>query len=465
MGIKYMVRKKLAVKIAMGYLTVIFITALIMAVSFYPLMKNYITRVVRENLDQDAESMSLLLEKVPPESIVPLREGKRPIYRLAGQFINGDCLVVSEDGHVIFSTLESLPPGSRQGRLLARRIGIPEGSGSKVINIAGSEYIAVYKPFKSQNTSGWVLTMARPEGLKVMTRSLTVLFLKSLAVSSLVAVFITFALTRKISRQLSQLRDKAYKVARREYGDQVKIQSGDELQDLGEAFNSMELQIREYDEAQKKFFQNASHELKTPLMSIQGYAEGVRDGTLKESEANRALDVIVRESQRLKVIVDDLVYLGKLDSPPETYNFEEVDMEEVIRQSLETVEILARERGIAVRVRLEPVDDLYVRGDGEKLVRVFVNLLANAVRHAKQEITLVAEKFDNHLVIRVGDDGEGFVKEDINRIWDRFYKGPGGSSGLGLAIVKAVVAAHGGSIRAMNNSPRGAVMEITLGLT
>jgi len=464
MGIKCMARKKLAVKIAMGYLTVIIITALIMTASFYPLMKNYITRVVRENLDQDAESMSLLLEKVPPESIVPLREGRRPIYRMAGQFINGECLAVSEDGHVIFSTLESLPAGSRQGRLLARKIGIQEGSGSKVVNIAGSEFIAVYKPFKSQSNSGWVLTMARPEGLKVMTRSLTVLFLKSLAVSSLVAVFITFALTRKISRQLSQLRDKAYKVARREYGDQVKIQSGDELQDLGEAFNSMELQIREYDEAQKKFFQNASHELKTPLMSIQGYAEGIRDGTLNESEANRALDVIVRESQRLKVIVDDLVYLGRLDSPPETYNFEEVDMEEVIRQSLETVDILAREKGIAVRVSLE-VEDLYVRGDGEKLVRVLVNLLANAVRHAKQEITLVAEKFEKHLVIRVGDDGEGFVREDINRIWDRFYKGPGGSSGLGLAIVKAVVAAHGGSIKAMNNSPRGAVMEITLGLT
>ncbi|MFZ5649369.1 MAG: sensor histidine kinase [Bacillota bacterium] len=445
-----------------GYLAVIFITAFIMAASFYPLMKNYITRVVRENLAQDAESMAILLERVPPDGLVPVREGKRPLYRLAGQFINGECLVVSEEGSVIFSTLESLPAGSRQGKAVARKISGIAGTGYRTVEMGGAEYVAVTRPFKGLSTSGWVVTMARPEGLKIMTRSITLLFLKSLAVSSLAAVLITFLLTRKISGHLSQLRDKAYRVARREYGPGVKINSGDELEDLGEAFNSMEQRIREYDEAQKRFFQNASHELKTPLMSIQGYAEGIRDGTLREAEAGRAVEIIARECQRLKTLVEDLVYMGKLDSPSEIYNFEPVDIEEVMRQALETVGILAREKGIGVRVNMEPVEDLYVRGDGEKLVRVFVNLLGNAVRYAKREITVGGRRSGENLVIRVADDGDGFVQQDINRIWDRFYRGPGGSSGLGLAIVQTVVAAHGGSVTASNNPAGGAVVEVAL---
>lgn len=460
-----MARKKLAVKIVAGYLAVIFITAFLMAASFYPLMKNYIARVVRENLEQDAESMSMLLERVPPDGLVPVREGKRPLYRLAGQFINGECLVVSEEGNIIFSTLESLPAGSRQGKAIARKISGIAGPGHRTVVLGGAEYIAVTRPFKGLSATGWVVTMARPEGLRVMTRSITLLFLKSLAVSSLAALVITFLMTRKISRDISLLRDKAYRVARREYGPEIKIDSGDELQDLGEAFSSMEHRIREYDEAQKRFFQNASHELKTPLMSIQGYAEGIRDGTLKGAESGKALEIIVRECRRLKTLVEDLVYLGKLDSPSEVYNFEPVDIEEVIRQALETVEILAREKGIAIRADTGAVEDLYVRGDGEKLVRVFVNLLGNALRYARKEIRIEGGRKGEKLAIRVSDDGDGFVQRDINRIWDRFYKGPGGSSGLGLAIVQTVAAAHGGTVTACNDAAGGAVVEITLPLS
>lgn len=458
-----MARKRLAVKIVSGYLAVIFITAFIMAASFYPLMKNYINRVVRENLNEDAESMALLLERVPPDGLIQIREGRRPLYRLAGQFINGECLVVSGEGEVIFSTLESLPMGSRQGKNIARKIsGLSDGAGHRAVELGGAQYIAVYKPFKGISTSGWVVTMARPEGLRVMTLNITLLFFKSLAVSSLAAVLITFLLTRKITRDLSQLRDKAHKVARREYGPEIKIQSGDELQDLGEAFNSMESRIREYDEAQKKFFQNASHELKTPLMSIQGYAEGIRDGTLKESETGRAVEIIARECQRMKTLVEDLIYLGKLDSPSEVYKFEAVDIEEVMRQALETVEILAREKGVEVRADMGQVEELYVRGDGEKLVRVFVNLLGNAVRHATREIWIEGRRSGEKLEIKVADDGKGFARDEINRIWDRFYKGPGGSSGLGLSIVQAVVAAHGGAVKAYNGPDGGAVVEVTL---
>lgn len=118
------------------------------------------------------------------------------------------------------------------------------------------------------------------------------------------------------------------------------------MEELGAAFNLMAGRLEEYDAAQQRLIQNASHELKTPLMSIQGYAEAIRDGVVEQSEVNKGLGVIIRESQRLKKLVEDIIYLSKLESFEEEYQFAPIELEELLHEALESMAGFSRSRDI-----------------------------------------------------------------------------------------------------------------------
>lgn len=305
-----------------------------------------------------------------------------------------------------------------------------------------------------------MVLLTRLEGLEEIHRELLTLFMASLALASLVALGITMLLARRISRPLDLLKEKAQRVARRSFGWRVPVDTGDEIGELGEAINAMDEQLAEYDRAQRQFFQNASHELKSPLMSIQGYAEGVRDGVFSGPEADSALDIIVRETGRLKKLVDELVYLGKLESASELYKFEDTELSEVLEQAVEAQQVLALDKNI--RLEIENCPEVRLWADGEKLVRVFINLIANAVRYASSRVFIQVAVQGEQLQVMVHDDGPGFTDEDLGHLWERFYKGPRGGSGLGLPIARAIVEEHGGTIRAGNAISGGAEMVVLL---
>jgi len=335
--------------------------------------------------------------------------------------------------------------------------GVYEGQ----VTLGQERYVAAARYLgRTAGRGSAVVLLTRVEGLEEIHRELLTLFLASLALASLAALGITLLLARRISRPLDLLKEKAQRVARRNFGWRVQVDMGDEIGELGRAINVMDEQLAEYDRAQRKFFQDASHELKSPLMSIQGYAEGVRDGVFHGAEADSALEVIVRETGRLKKLVEELVYLGKLESASEVYNFEDTELSEVLEQAVEAQQVLALDKNIMLVVGNCPEARLWA--DGEKLVRVFVNLIANAVRHAACRVFVQAAVQGEMLQVTVQDDGPGFTDEDLRRLWERFYKGPRGGSGLGLPIARAIVEEHGGTIRAGNASDGGAEIVVML---
>ena len=143
--------------------------------------------------------------------------------------------------------------------------------------------------------------------------------------------------------------------------------------------------LRACDEGQKRFLQNASHELKTPLMAIRGYAEGLRDEVFDPEEAHRVLDIIAQESVRLKRIVDDLIYLSKLETLDEVYHFVQFDMAIAIYKTIERIHPLAKEKGIRIMPDV-PEHMVFALVDRDKIVQALLNHAANAIRHAKRQI-------------------------------------------------------------------------------
>ena len=209
-------------------------------------------------------------------------------------------------------------------------------------------------------------------------------------------------------------------------------------------------------ERQQTFFQNASHELKTPLMAIQGYAEGIQAGVM---DAGGAAEVILEESDRMTELVEELLDISKIDMGRQQLALSEMDVRELLYDSIRAVEPAAA-GGIAIVPDFseEPV---MVSCDDTRLRRAVTNILSNGVRYARSQLRLTCRADKRHVTIRIQDDGDGIAEEDLPHIFDRFYMGRSGKSGIGLALTKEIVHLHRGTIRAYNGDS-GAVFEITL---
>ena len=208
-------------------------------------------------------------------------------------------------------------------------------------------------------------------------------------------------------------------------------------------------------ERQQTFFQNASHELKTPLMAIQGYAEGIQAGVM---DAGGAAEVILAESDRMTELVEELLDISKIDMRRQLLAFSEMDIRELLYDSIRAVEPAAA-GGIAI-VPDFPEEPVMVSCDDTRLRRAVTNILSNGVRYARSELRLTCRADKRHVTIRIQDDGDGIAEEDLPHIFDRFYMGKSGKSGIGLALTREIIHLHKGTIRARNGDT-GAVFEIS----
>ena len=209
-------------------------------------------------------------------------------------------------------------------------------------------------------------------------------------------------------------------------------------------------------ERQQIFFQNASHELKTPLMAIQGYAEGIQAGVM---DAGDAADVILEESDRMAELVEELLDISKIDMGRQRLTLSETDIRELLYDGIRAVEPTAAS-SIAI-VPDFPEEPIIVKCDDVQLRRAVTNILSNGLRYARSELCLTCRTDKRHVTIRIQDDGDGIAEEDLPHIFDRFYMGKSGKSGIGLALTKEIVHLHRGTIRAYNGDS-GAVFEISI---
>ena len=210
-------------------------------------------------------------------------------------------------------------------------------------------------------------------------------------------------------------------------------------------------------ERQQTFFQNASHELKTPLMAIQGYAEGIQAGVM---DTGSAAEVILEESDRMTELVEELLDISKIDMGRQLLTLSEMDVRELLYDSIRAVEPAVAASGITIMPDF-PEEPVIVKCDDTRLRRAVTNILSNGVRYARSELRLTCRMDKRHVTIRIQDDGDGIAAEDLPHIFDRFYMGRSGKSGIGLALAKEIVHLHKGTIRAYNGET-GAVFEISI---
>ncbi len=429
-------------------------TFLVTALAFYPILVGVLEKRAEIGLEKQAWEISHAIGS----GTVPSEDNKTPLtILLLGRSVESDFLWISPQDQIIYSSWpEKFTPGQRIFQLSLRQ---EEPFDRSRVNVFKNDfYLTVEVP---ASNGGTVMTFVALSKLQSMYRETLATIFRSLAVALAMALLIAFFLIRYLVKPLRSLENYAKAVGNRQFDVRLELKSDDELSKLAIALNDMAERLQRYDESRSRFFQNASHELKTPLMSINGYAEGIRDGIFSGPSLDHAIDIIHKESQRLRDIVENMIDITILDQPHETYLLPH-DLDYIMDQALETVGGYALERGIQIKCEISPA--IGVIGDWDQLHSLFVNVLSNAIRHANHNITVTAA-LGNHntqVTIKITDDGAGFTKTDLENAFDYFYTGDKKGSGLGLTIVKKIVEEHAGAIKLCNAPTSGGVVQITL---
>lgn len=281
--------------------------------------------------------------------------------------------------------------------------------------------------------------------------------------SFLITGMITFAMVLilkiNVLKPIDKLRENISQISLDKDLNWKNINTRDELEDMNRELYDITTKMQFLTEARNEFFQNTSHELKTPLMSIRGYAEAIKDGVFNTQEQQEALDIIIDESDKLASSITSVLYISSLEK-----HFRNIKNAEMINIYDEIEELKTRHAFSKIRNEIEIVNNipknLYIEVEPEKLNRIISNLFSNALRYAKSKIMFgfIAEYDKVHFF--VVDDGKGFENNEKEKVFDRFYKGDDGKNGLGLAIVSSIVKSFDGDIKAYNSKSGGAVIEI-----
>lgn len=308
--------------------------------------------------------------------------------------------------------------------------------------------------------------------LAVLTDELLPPFLQGGMIALLLSLVVALAFARWIADPLQSVVSEAGRVPAGQAGA-VTPRGPREVQELARAFNLMAARVQSSRRSQQEFIANVSHELKTPLTSIQGFAQAILDGTADTPEARReAAAVIHNEAGRMHRMALDLLALARLDAGTADLEMSPVDMGALLHGMGAKFAPLAERAGIDLKLHIAPGLPALV-GDGDRLAQVFTNLIDNALKFtpAGGKVTLRAVQDRGELQISVADTGRGIPAEAVPHIFDRFYQADhsrqGGAqhgAGLGLAIVREIVAAHGGRISVRSALERGTAFIVHLPL-
>lgn len=325
----------------------------------------------------------------------------------------------------------------------------------------------VYIVLASQEYASASHTVIGSYILGISIRSVIVILLIA-AITGLVAFWFLTKKLKNITRGIQRFQSGRYDA-------RIEVKDDSELDRIGLVFNQMadtiEKNIEELkgvDELRKELISNVSHDLRTPVASIQGYAETLllKQGTLSGSEEKKYLETIVKSSERLKKLVFELFELSKLESKQIKPDMEPFVIGELIHDIAAKFRIISQKKGVSINTILSK-DLPVVKADISLLERALQNLIDNAIKFCSDGDTINIEvntKDVHNVQIRISDSGEGIKQEDIPHIFERYYKGReiSDSTGLGLAIVKKIMELHHSEIRVVSQYGKGTTFSFSL---
>lgn len=337
------------------------------------------------------------------------------------------------------------------------------------ITYLGTQKEAYLKPvFKGGNFCAVVVMFTNTENIESsLSSAYRLIWISTLIVVVLSAVAINYFTKKKLINPLKEINIVANKLAKGEVDKRIEINSKDEIGELAKSFNIMAQSLEAVDTNRKKFISNVSHELRSPITSIKGFISGMIDGVIPKDKEGYYLNLVYDEINRLSRLVNELLDMSSMEVGKFKLSIVEVDINELIKKCLLNIGSKIEDKGVKVSVNLEK-DHLFVYADSDRIMQVITNLLDNAIKYGGAGgIVIVSTKVRGTKVyISVYNNGPTLSEEEINHIWERFYKSDKArtnkdSTGLGLPISRLILTQHKQDIWVQNEND-GVVFTFTL---
>lgn len=312
--------------------------------------------------------------------------------------------------------------------------------------------------------TGAIFVHANLDELQTYLNSITRQVIISAVASFAVAIILIYSMAQYFTKPLIMMNNYAKKLAKGDFDVRININQKDEVGQLAESFNLMALELKSLDDKRKRFIGDVSHELRAPLSAIQGYVQGITDGTIDHADYLKYLDIVLSETHRLSTLINDLLDLSQVDSGVYPLHKTKFDIVELVDKILKIYEGEFQKKSISV-VKVIAENKLTVFADVDRITQVVSNIIDNAIKFspAYSKIYINLYKKEELVYVEIKDSGPGLSEDDINNIWQPFYqvdtaRTPGirRGSGLGLFIAKSILEQHGSQIGAVSALGAGA---------
>ncbi len=459
-----MIRSRLFTKMVVTYFCIIMSTLTMLGVLLSFLLNNYL--IYNKQMEMLVKSTDIsnlvkvfLVEKRDPGELVAL-------LNLADKKLGTEIWVIDRTGGVIAASADQkmhegdlVEPSDitdlQQGKVSIRRGKSP---------VYNETVLWVIVPVQDNGgVIGGVIMYSPILGITQTMIKVRNLFIYSAVVSIMFSTVVVYFLSKYVTGPLQDMNRVAKQLACGNLTERVNIKQGDEIGDLGEAFNNMADQIEKQEKMRRDFVADVSHELRSPLTNVQGFIEAMIDGKDRTSEdRSRYLGILHKETLRLTRLVNDLLDLSRLESGILPIEKRPVDITEVIKNTITKLKPALQDKGVNV-VEGGTDREIVVQANHDRVEQVMSNLLDNAVRYspAGGNITVSVVEHLGMVEVTVVDEGEGIPAEELSLIWERFYKvdkarsRETGGTGLGLAIVRQIIESLGGEVKAASEVGRG----------
>lgn len=393
------------------------------------------------------------------------------------EYMGAGILMVNEDGVVVLAS-----PGLDEmmiGQSFAYQElvdGVKEGNIVSLVTKATTLFdvptLVVGYPLSVGEMAGIFMCRSMPE----MEQSLTQMYqvgAASIFIVFLFAVAVSYITSKKMTRPIKEMNDAAKVIASGNFEHRVEITSHDEMGELGKSFNYMAESLQNNDMTRRDFIANVSHDLRSPLTSMQGFLTAMLDGTVPMEKQHKYLQIVLEETLRLSRLTEGIVELSRAESSKIILDETDFDLNGLIRDNINLLEPQLNEKNAVIKAIFADQITL-VHGDIDKISRVIQNLLSNAVKFSpvggliEVETTKTERK---KVLVSIKDHGVGINQEDQKYIFDRFYKADRTrnqdmeGSGIGLAIVREFIQAHNEGITVKSVEGEGSTFVFSLKLT
>lgn len=473
-------KKSIKTRVLISILAMIGMTILVIAIFFNLLVNKYIKTSSDEKLKEAREIILNSKESFDEEKKNSNLPEKNNLHSLLGNFqenvkklkyqVGSQVIIVDSNYQLVFpnENFDFYDEDDNLNELYEKilveakndNLDLNSNKNNKIITQNNYYYISHEKIMNLETEEEYYLILYIDiSDILIFSKQINSGLIMIMCIAAVLAVGTTIILSNKIVKPIERLCKFAKELGEGNFSKCEVEFSDREIDELVKIMNMSAEQLDKYDKEQKVFFQNVSHELRTPLMSIKGYAEAIKFNVLDEESAS---EVILEESDRLIELIEELLYISKIDNITNDYVLVEHDLREILSNC--TVKQKARAINIGIKFKYNfDKDAVIFKCDEKSIYRAFLNIITNALRYAKEEICITCKKIDEKIIIYIENDGDHIKEEDLPHIFERFYKGKDGKNGIGLSIVKSVINKHHGEVCAYNID-NGVKFEIILNI-